>query len=698
MKKKARSNDHRLIALLIMSAFIVTCAAVITGGYARTGYSLEVGAPSPFRFVADRDVINAVATNKLKDDARKSVMDIYVPDNEATETIQKQIDDLFKQIYDLRKMLSPIFTPTSADIPNNTTGDYDYSALSERLTQPQIDELLSMDTQVFNNLQNSVMDIVNDALEKGVRPDTQERSITDAKQQMEALDFTPSQKTLANDILSDYIKPNRVVDVQETQRRRDEKADEVINVIHLKNQKIVDENEIITEEAYGLLQTLGLINRSVAENVMPSVGAVIVTAIIFIFSMMYIDHFHKELKGKRKMLLLVFTLYISIILLSWALAGYNYFFVPILLFTMLISMLISHRLSIFLNFGVTVITHMIFKGDIDYLVYYLITGTAIGVLAIFTTERNKVIFVGLLSAFVNIGIVIGYDLFFEAGLSSADGMRRLASSLVFASVSGLLSVIIATGSLPVWEALFGIVTPLKLLDLTSPNNEVLNRLTLEAPGTYHHSLIVANLAETAAHDIGANPAIARVGGYYHDIGKLKYPQYFSENMAGHTESGYDNPHDDMDIYSSMAVIKSHVDYGLEIARNYKLPAVIKDIIAQHHGTTLMKYFYAKTKNENPDEKLVESDFRYTGRIPATKEAAAVMLADTVEAAVRSMIPTGKPMDEVEEFVRSLIKDKLDDGQLEMSELTIKDLDTCAKAFMRVFKGMYHARIPYPTVK
>jgi putative nucleotidyltransferase with HDIG domain len=203
---------------------------------------------------------------------------------------------------------------------------------------------------------------------------------------------------------------------------------------------------------------------------------------------------------------------------------------------------------------------------------------------------------------------------------------------------------------------------------------------------------VANLAETAAYDIGANPNVARVGGYYHDIGKLKYPQYFSENQIG------ENPHDELDPYSSVAVLNSHISVGLTMADEYRLPKAIKDIVAQHHGSSLIKFFYHKASMENPEDKPNETDFHYKQVKPQTKEAAVVMLADTVEAAVRSKFKESKSMQEIDEFIRELIKDKLDDGQLIDSGFTIKDIDTVAKSFMRVFKGMYHERIPYPKME
>jgi putative nucleotidyltransferase with HDIG domain len=259
----------------------------------------------------------------------------------------------------------------------------------------------------------------------------------------------------------------------------------------------------------------------------------------------------------------------------------------------------------------------------------------------------------------------------------------------FAALNGMLTVIVCMGSLSFWEVFFGVVTPVKLLDLTNPTNALLRRLTIEAPGTYHHSLIVANLAETAAYDIGANPHTARAGGYYHDIGKLRNPHFFIENIAG------ENPHDHMDPYNSVQLIVNHVSYGLSLAAEYRLPQFIRDIIKEHHGTSLMQYFFAKAKESNCDKEIDEKEFRYPYSVPQNRESACVMLADMVEAAVRSLIPRVKSVDEVRDQISALIRNKLNDGQLIDSQLSIKDVDIIENSFYRVLKGMYHERIPYP---
>ena len=218
---------------------------------------------------------------------------------------------------------------------------------------------------------------------------------------------------------------------------------------------------------------------------------------------------------------------------------------------------------------------------------------------------------------------------------------------------------------------------------------LLKRLLMEAPGTYHHSVMVANLAEVAAEAVGANPILARVGAYYHDIGKIKRPFFFGENQLGGA-----NPHNKLNPKLSASIIISHVKDGVELANEYNIPVPIRDFIERHHGTTLVKYFYLTLKNssDNPED-VKEEDFRYLGPRPVSKEVAIVMLADSIEAAVRSINePT---MAKIEEMVNNIIKDKLNSNQLDNCNLTFKDLETIKSCFLKVLRGLYHHRIEYP---
>jgi hypothetical protein len=255
-------------------------------------------------------------------------------------------------------------------------------------------------------------------------------------------------------------------------------------------------------------------------------------------------------------------------------------------------------------------------------------------------------------------------------------------------VNGIGAAILTIGCLPYLENTFKITTAAKLLELAKPNQPLLQRMLVEAPGTYHHSIVVGNLAEAAADVIGADPVVVRVGAYYHDIGKIKRPYFFSENQLGG-----ENPHDKIAPGLSTLIVTSHIRDGVELAVEHRLPEVIVDIIKQHHGTMLVSFFYKRAVDTEHGECVNEEDFRYEGPNPKTKEAALVMLADCTEATVRSL---SKPtVNRIETTVRKLIRERLHEGQLDECGLTLKDLNTIGDVFIRVLTGIFHSRIEYP---
>lgn len=265
----------------------------------------------------------------------------------------------------------------------------------------------------------------------------------------------------------------------------------------------------------------------------------------------------------------------------------------------------------------------------------------------------------------------------------------LMLAILFAGLSVIVSVVLALGLLPLFEAGFNLLTESRLLNLSNPNHPLLKKVLVEAPGTYHHSVMVANLSESACEAIGANGLLARVAAYYHDIGKAFRPDYFIEN-----QQNISNPHDELDPKESAKIILAHAVEGAEVLKEYKLPQEIIDITKQHHGTTLLKYFYYKEKEQNPEvnEKL----FRYAGPIPQTKEAAVINICDSVEAAVRSKKNPTKS--EIRKLVRSIINSRLTDGQLDESQLAISDLKKIENSICHVLSGIFHERIEYPSEK
>lgn len=676
-------RKYNLVALFIALAFAVTLTCVTTGAYVSQGYAIEIGKVSPKKFKAPRQTENEVATNRLRQIAEDNAVPLYRQDTEVDKKVFGQLDVFFDEISKKRAEYMPILDPTAGSISSGVIS-MDKSGLGIDITDEQLRYLVKMGSAEYIIFCDAINKSTEDALKAGIKEETLSKNLLAVKDEITGLGWNNPDVILAFEIISSVLKPNLLVDADATEKLRTEASEKVEPIYVQAGQTIVDEGIPISEEAYYMLKSLGYVDRGFAESIIPIAGASIFVILVFCVGIVYLCFFHAKRFNGIKDVALLFTLYVLTIGLSRVFVGFPFYFAPVVLFAVLVSVLIDFRPALVLTACATIVAALVYSGDKSFIMYFMINGILACITARYILSRNKVFTVSLLMTVSSALTVVAIYFLFEKGYS-----KEMLDSLVYAVLSTLLTVIVSLGTLPFWEVVFGVVTPVKLLDLTNPNRPILRRLIIEAPGTYHHSLIVANLAETAAFDIGANHILARVGAYYHDIGKLKYPQYFSENQVS------DNPHDLMTPYESVQVITSHVDYGLIFADEYKLPQLIKDFIEQHQGTTVIKYFLAKAQTDSPGVYINPDDFRYTHRIPQSRETAIVMLADTVEAAVRSMIPDGKTTSEVETFVRMLIKDKLDDNQLQDSGLVIKDLDTIAKSFMRVFKGMYHERIPYP---
>ena len=296
-------------------------------------------------------------------------------------------------------------------------------------------------------------------------------------------------------------------------------------------------------------------------------------------------------------------------------------------------------------------------------------------------NRNVFLTAGVFVAFVQVSCYLLLN-----PVINADIVLYILKPL---AINGLLAGLFVMATLKIFELVFGEITNFTLLELSDSSHPLLKRMVVEAPGTYHHSLIVSNLAETAADAIGAHALLVRVGAYYHDIGKMVKPEYFTENQM---VTG--NKHDDLEPSMSRLVILNHVKEGIELARKYKLNGRIVDFIPEHHGTSLIHYFYQKAVTEGEEDRPVgEEDYRYPGPKPQSKETAIVLLADSVEGATRAL--DEHTPQKIGDIVHKVINNKFIDGQLDECNLTLREIDTIAATFVRVLTAMYHSRIKYP---
>ncbi len=358
------------------------------------------------------------------------------------------------------------------------------------------------------------------------------------------------------------------------------------------------------------------------------------------------------------------------------------FALPVSAGAMLVCLLFDFHLALAFSFVISILLGILFQGDMFLPAYFFFGSIVAALSVIHCKKRSALIRAGALTGLVNIISIIGVDLYrgelFERGLND-----MTAGFLGALAVSMIVSV-----SLPFLESLFDIATDIKLLELLEPNQPLLKELVYKSPGTYHHSIVIGNLAEAAAEAIGENPLLARVGAYYHDVGKIRKPEYFIENQRVS-----ENKHDRLMPSMSSLIIASHVKDGVEVARDHKIPSSVVDIIQQHHGTSLITYFYQKAKELQPLVNIAEGDYRYQGPRPRTKVAAIVMLADSVEAASRTLDdPTPQ---RIQALTNSVITRIFLDDQLSKCDLTLKDLRDISRSFNLILSGIFHHRIDYP---
>jgi putative nucleotidyltransferase with HDIG domain len=511
------------------------------------------------------------------------------------------------------------------------------------------------------------------------------------ERQIAAGSYSPDLVQAGQRLLLPFISENVFYSPEETVQRLLEtraKTEPVIKYIE-RGKRVIKKGFIITEEK---MMELRALNFSLSgSNIRNILAQFLLLLLVFILLAYYCG---KGILGRRLTnpeAYLVSAL--SALYLAGTALARNISFgsdaivsslvLPTALVVMLPSILISPRLALLL--GLTLPLGAFLTGSFDASAYTfaLVSGVVASFALQGAEKRMDLVRAGLIIAAANCAAMIAILL----GQRAPGGIYP--GILFWAAFNGIGSGMLVLGFLPPLEHALNAATAFRLIELSDLNTPILRRLFTAAPGTYSHSIMVANLAEAACQDIGANALLARVGAYYHDLGKMENPGYFVENQTDH------NKHDDMSPRLSATVIRSHVKLGLEKARQLALPQAVIDIIGEHHGNSVITWFYNKAlKQEGSDGKSVNmEDFTYPGNPPRSRESAVVMLADMTEAAVRTL---DKPtVTRLEKFIQELINAKVEHGQLARSELTFKDLETIKNAFVRVLVGYYHSRIEYP---
>jgi hypothetical protein len=502
------------------------------------------------------------------------------------------------------------------------------------------------------------------------------------------------------------VAPNLTFNQRETETRK-ELARKSVKPVYFK----VKKGEMLVREGerIGPDHLLKLSEARKSFNRADMIGRVPATAILigFLFSVVYIITLRgtksmrddgRDLVFSASILLCVFVFFWAYNVVAEELArGFDAFSSTALLFAMpvatgamLISIFQGTAMAVTFSLIIAVLSSLLTGGRVEFFLYFFVSSIVAAYGVKHCHERVILIKTGLMVGLINAVLALAVEMIYGS-LYSLEAPTAAVSGFF----GGLLSGVIATGILPLIELSFGFTTDIKLLELGNLDQPLLRDLMVRAPGTYHHSVIISNMVEATAKAVQANPLLAKVSAYYHDIGKMKKPLYFVEN-----QTGSENKHERLAPSMSSLILISHVKDGVELAKRHKLGREIIDIIQQHHGSSLITFFYQKAKDRvvskgKKSTAIKEEDFRYPGPRPQTKEAGLVMLADMVEAASRSLVdPTPA---RIQGMVQKIINKAFSDGQLDECELTLKDLHEIAKSFNKTLSGIFHHRIEYPEV-
>ncbi|NAS17908.1 HDIG domain-containing protein [Clostridium butyricum] len=682
---KKRNNIRRI--LLFVSVFVLSYLLLITAIKPQQ-YSLEAGDIPRSDIKAPRDTIDERATKEAEDKALEKVDKQYTQKAEVKKQAEDNVILLFEK-------LNTIINNQSAQTATTTSVESNVSELKKIegivLSEDEYKELLNIPKEQLSSLQKDILNIIDKTYEKNIN-EKDDESLNTARDSavslVEKLNLADKLKYVLEELVKGQINPNCFYDEEKTQELIDETRKSVAKVVIKQNQIIVKEGVPVTQNQLDILSDLGMLDDGKNTSIYLYVYIVLAmfVGIIMFLQYNYIDRNYSEIFKNTKKITLISVINLMTLVFARTIGLVSPFLIPFACAPILLTLLINYKISIVISILNVIVISIATGFDAQVMMLGVISSILGATLLKKMQQRNELLYSTIYLSIVGVIITV------STGILISSNLREVLIKSGITFIGGVLSGIFALGILPFLEGTFNEVTTLKLLELSNPNHPLLKKLLMEAPGTYHHSMLVANLAEMASEEVGANSVIVRIGSYYHDVGKTERPYFFGENQMGG-----ENPHNHMTPNLSAKIIISHVKDGIELARKYNLPKVIQDIIGEHHGTTLVKYFYYTMKNnsENPEE-VKEENYRYPGPIPNSKEAGIIMLADSVEAAVRSIKEPSE--DKIKEMINNIISDKLSCGQLNDCNLTIKDIEKIKKCFLTALNGIYHHRIEYPKEK
>ena len=675
-----------------IALFALCCTVCVSNPY-----TLEVGEIADRNIAATKEVEDRLSTEEQRNRAAMAIGPSYryeeAVDTEVLDTLANVFAEL-KAVQEYGKELRernglPAASTTIFPVAEVESARQMVTVISLSYYQTQL--LMRTDDDAFDRMCTTVTTAVTHSLEATITQGQEDTAISDIISACSSEMSNDLLHSLIRQVLNASIQANRLVDEAATEAARQRARDAVVPVTFKQGQFIIREGERVTQNQLDVLGELGLLTSS-AFDFSGYGGALLMICLAMAVLWMLLRLLEPEaLHNMRTMFMILLVIFICEGLSAFCITFINAYLSPVCLCAILLTGLLGARVGTAAGLtmavviaGLSAASNNTYSTEMVSLLLTSLVGNVVSVQFLAgKPQRVNAVICGALVAVTNFLVMLAIILM--TSVSPANAINDAIWSLA----AGLLGGLIAVGFQPVFEAVFNLATPSKLMELANPNHPLLRRLLMEAPGTYHHSIIVANLAEAAAERIGANMLLTRAGAYFHDVGKLKRPMYFKENQHG------DNPHDRTTAHLSAAIVTAHTTDGLRLAQKHRLPQEIQKIIFEHHGDTPVMYFYHKALQQADGKPVDVMDFRYSGDRPSTKESAIVMLADTIEAAVRSM--TDRTPQAIAQFIERLVRSKIEDGQLSNSPLSLRDIDGISEAFINVLRGVFHERIEYPTV-
>ena len=676
VKKKDNSDEEKYsdtyflkekVFYLILALFLITISAKIPILFRNNNYMIgdvvksDIYSPKTivFRDKIGKDKIIQDMINQLDKD--------YIYSSDAADIYTNEFDNFHKEIIAIKK---------------GNLQTFDYSGFERKMgkAMPEtlVKKILEEDEDKINSTFEKLSEHLKNAYTAGIYKEKNSIRINEpAESEIENLD------AFERDLINYFLIPNYIYDEAKTKSAINEKVSQINDqYIEIKAGTLIAKTgEILTERKIDILDKLGIYNYKISIFII-TLNIIFLLVISSIFNVVTTRFYSKDVLEKKKykavMLLMIVTLLVFRIVPNSMI-----YLVPIDTMLLLLMFIVRPRFSIFLT--VMLISYLLPITDYD-LKYFTIQSIAIlatGFLSKNIGTRSSVIAIGIQLAIMKILLYLILSFF------SMEESFGMALNTIKLFVSGLFSGMFAIALLPYFERTFNILTVFRLIELADLSQPLLRKLSIEAPGTFQHSMMVATLSENAVIEIGGDPIFTRVACYYHDIGKTKRPQYYVENQTDGK-----NLHNNISPFMSKMIILAHTKEGAEMGKKYKIPKEIRDIMFEHQGTTLLAYFYNKAKEIDPN--VQEEEFRYSGPRPQTKESAVILLADSIEAAVRSL--DVKDPIKVEEMVRRIVNAKIADNQLSDANITFKEIEIIINSFLKTFGAIYHERIKYPGQK